>query len=85
MLTLASLDSRQWWLLSIIMMALLLAGALRAQELPVGFLDYLGGMVEQDGELLDPLMLDDAKQQVPEEIELQPVELETAADPEVVP
>ena len=84
-LILASLDNRHWWLVVMIVTALVLAGALRAQELPLGFLDYLGGMVEQDGELLDPLMLDDAQQEVPEEMELQPVELESPADPEVVP
>lgn len=33
------------------------SGAAAEEALPVGFLEYLGSMVETDGELIDPLKL----------------------------
>lgn len=77
MLTLASFDPRQAALVLLVVTALLLASILRAQELPLGFFDYLGGMVEQDGELVDPLALQDAEPAgEPAESEEEPLPLE---------
>ena len=80
MLMLANADVRLYGL-CLVLATLLVAGVLRAQEqLPIGFFDYLGGMVEQDGELLDPLMLDDVK---PQPV-AQPAP-ESVADPQSAP
>ena len=81
MLMQANADVRLYWL-CLVLVALLVTGALRAQEqLPIGFLDYLGGMVEQDGELLDPMMLDDARAVAA----AQPVAVDAVVDAEKAP
>ena len=44
---------------SVVMGLLIVASSVCAEEhIPAGFLEFLGGMVETDGELVDPLILE---------------------------